>query len=253
MIELKSPSEIERMRKPARIVGEILAALREMVVPGITTGELDGAAERMIEKAGARSAFKNYRVGSAVFPAVLCTSVNEEIVHGIPSEARELLEGDIVSLDFGVEYGGYYGDSAMTLPVGTIDEESRRLLEVTERSLYAGIDHLHPGERLGDVGAAVQEVAEGAGYSVVREFVGHGIGQALHEEPQVPNYGERGRGRALRVGMVLAVEPMVNLGAAGVRVLKDGWTAVTEDGRRSAHFEHTIAVTATGPEILTRV
>ena len=224
-----------------------------MVTPGITTGDLDGVAERMIEKAGARSAFKNYRVGSAVFPAVLCTSVNDEIVHGIPSGERELLDGDIVSLDFGVEYGGYYGDSAMTLPVGAIDEESRQLLEVTERSLYAGIDHLHAGERLGDVGAAVQEVAEGAGYSVVREFVGHGIGQALHEEPQVPNYGERGRGRALRVGMVLAVEPMVNLGAAGVRVLKDGWTAVTEDGRRSAHFEHTIAVTATGPEILTRV
>ncbi|MEE8311506.1 MAG: type I methionyl aminopeptidase [Candidatus Binatia bacterium] len=253
MIELKSPSEIERMRKPARIVAEILVALREMVMPGITTGDLDGVAERMIEKAGARSAFKNYRVGSAVFPAVLCTSVNDEIVHGIPSGERELLDGDIVSLDFGVEYGGYYGDSAMTLPVGAIDEESRQLLEVTERSLYAGIDHLHAGERLGDVGAAVQEVAEGAGYSVVREFVGHGIGQALHEEPQVPNYGERGRGRALRVGMVLAVEPMVNLGAAGVRVLKDGWTAVTEDGRRSAHFEHTIAVTATGPEILTRV
>ncbi len=253
MIELKSPSEIERMRKPAQIVAEILVALREMVTPGITTGDLDGVAERMIEKAGARSAFKNYRVGSAVFPAVLCTSVNDEIVHGIPSGERELLDGDIVSLDFGVEYGGYYGDSAMTLPVGAIDEESRQLLEVTERSLYAGIDHLHAGERLGDVGAAVQEVAEGAGYSVVREFVGHGIGQALHEEPQVPNYGERGRGRALRVGMVLAVEPMVNLGAAGVRVLKDGWTAVTEDGRRSAHFEHTIAVTATGPEILTRV
>lgn len=253
MIELKSPSEIERMRRPARIVAEILAALVERVAPGVTTGELDRIAEGMIDKSGARSAFKNYRVGSAVFPAVLCTSLNEEIVHGIPSDGRELMEGDIVGLDFGVEYGGYYGDSARTVPVGEIDEESKRLIEVTERSLYAGIDHLRSGERLGDVGSTVQEIAEEAGYSVVREFVGHGIGQALHEEPQVPNYGDRGRGRALRVGMVLAVEPMVNMGDPGVRVLNDGWTAVTADGCRSAHFEHTIAVTADGPEILTRV
>jgi methionyl aminopeptidase len=253
MIELKSPSEIERMRRPARIVAEILAALVERVAPGVTTGELDRMAEGMIDKSGARSAFKNYRVGSAVFPAVLCTSLNEEIVHGIPSDGRELMEGDIVGLDFGVEYGGYYGDSARTVPVGEIDEESKRLIEVTERSLYAGIDHLRSGERLGDVGSTVQEIAEEAGYSVVREFVGHGIGQALHEEPQVPNYGDRGRGRALRVGMVLAVEPMVNMGDPGVRVLNDGWTAVTADGCRSAHFEHTIAVTADGPEILTRV
>lgn len=253
MIELKSPSEIERMRKPARIVAEILASLAERVAPGVTTGDLDRIAEGMIEKSGARSAFKNYRVGSAVFPAVLCTSLNEEIVHGIPSDGRELMEGDIIGLDFGVEYGGYYGDSARTVPVGEIDEESKRLIEVTERSLYAGIDHLRSGERLGDVGSTVQEIAEEAGYSVVREFVGHGIGQALHEEPQVPNYGDRGRGRALRVGMVLAVEPMVNMGDPGVRVLNDGWTAVTADGCRSAHFEHTIAVTADGPEILTRV
>ncbi len=253
MIELKSPSEIERMRRPARIVAEILAALVERVAPGVTTGELDRIAEGMIDKSGARSAFKNYRVGSAVFPAVLCTSLNEEIVHGIPSDGRELMEGDIVGLDFGVEYGGYYGDSARTVPVGEIDEESKRLIEVTERSLYAGIDHLRSGERLGDVGSTVQDIAEEAGYSVVREFVGHGIGQALHEEPQVPNYGDRGRGRALRVGMVLAVEPMVNMGDPGVRVLNDGWTAVTADGCRSAHFEHTIAVTADGPEILTRV
>ena len=192
MIELKSPSEIERMRKPARIVAEILASLAERVAPGVTTGDLDRIAEGMIEKSGARSAFKNYRVGSAVFPAVLCTSLNEEIVHGIPSDGRELMEGDIIGLDFGVEYGGYYGDSARTVPVGEIDEESKRLIEVTERSLYAGIDHLRSGERLGDVGSTVQEIAEEAGYSVVREFVGHGIGQALHEEPQVPNYGDRG-------------------------------------------------------------
>ena len=252
MIELKSPAEVERMRKPTRIVAEILAELRSRVAPGVTTGELDQVAERLIEKSGARSAFKNYRVGTAVFPAVLCISVNEEIVHGIPSD-RALEDGDIVGLDFGVEYGGYYGDSAVTVAVGTIDEDSRRLMEVTERSLHAGIEHLRPGQRLGDVGEAVQSVAEGAGYSVVREFVGHGIGQALHEEPQVPNYGEPGRGRALRVGMVIAIEPMVNMGSPAVKVLEDGWTAVTRDGKRSAHFEHTVAVTENGPEILTRV
>ena len=251
MIELKSASEIEKMRRPARVVAEVLAALRDMVRPGTTTAELDRAAERMINRAGARSAFKNYRVGSVVFPAVLCVSINEEVVHGIPSD-RALKEGDIVSLDFGVEIDGYYGDSAITVPVGKIDDDSQRLIETTERSLYAGIEHLRPGERLGDVGAAVQRVAESEGFSVVRDFVGHGIGRALHEEPQVPNYGTPGRGRALKPGMVIAIEPMVNVGTPGVRVLDDGWTAVTADGRRSAHFEHTVAVTTDGPEILTR-
>ena len=252
MIELKSKAEIEKMRKPARIVAEILHTVREMVRPGVTTADLDRTAEKMIARAGARSAFKNYRVGNVVFPAVLCTSVNEEIVHGIPSD-RKLRDGDIISLDFGVEVDGYYGDSAITVAVGEIDEESRRLIDVTERSLYAGIEHLRCGERLGDVGAAVQEVAEADGFSVVRDFVGHGIGRALHEDPQVPNFGTRGRGRALKVGMVIAIEPMVNLGEPGVRVLDDGWTAVTSDGLRSAHFEHTVAVTDDGPEILTRV
>jgi methionyl aminopeptidase len=251
VIELKSPAEIDKMRRPARIVADVLESLRAMVRPGVTTAELDRAAERMIQKAGARSAFKNYRVGAAVFPAVLCVSINDEVVHGIPSN-RALRDGDIVSLDFGVEVEGYYGDAAITVAVGSVDEDSRRLIETTERSLYAGIEHLRPGERLGDVGAAVQRVAESEGFSVVRDFVGHGIGRALHEEPQVPNFGTPGRGRALKPGMVIAIEPMVNVGVPGVRVLEDGWTAVTADGRRSAHFEHTVAVTDDGPEILTR-
>jgi methionyl aminopeptidase len=238
------------MRKPAKLVAEILAVLRGMVRPGITTAELDRTAERMIERGGARSAFKNYRVGNAVFPAVLCVSINEQVVHGIPSN-RVLREGDIVSLDFGVSIDGYYGDAAVTVPVGGIDEDSRRLIETTERSLYAGIENLRPGCRLGDVGAAVQQVAEAEGFSVVRDFVGHGIGRSLHEEPQVPNFGTPGKGRALKAGMVIAIEPMINMGTPGVRVLDDGWTAVTADGRRSAHFEHTVAVGENGPEILT--
>lgn len=252
MIELKTAAEIERMRKPAQIVGNILAELKSLVRPGVTTAELDRVAEKRINEAGARSAFKNYKVGANVFPAVLCASINEEVVHGIPTD-RAVREGDILSLDFGVEIDGFYGDSALTVAVGEIDEESRLLLEVTERSLYAGIAEMHPGARIGDIGAAVQEVAEAEGFSIVRDFVGHGIGRALHEEPQVPNYGSRGKGRGLRVGMVLAVEPMVNLGGPEVRVLDDGWTAVTADGRRAAHFEHTIAITENGPEILTKV
>ena len=250
MIELKTPAEIEKMRKPSRIVAEILAVLREMVRPGVPTAELDRTAERMIDRAGARSAFKNYRVGNAVFPAVLCVSINEQVVHGIPSN-RVLRDGDIVSLDFGVSIDGYFGDAAITVPVGEVDAESRRLIEATERSLYEGIKQLRPGSRLGDVGAAVQNVAEAEGFSIVRDFVGHGIGRALHEEPQVPNFGTPGKGRALKAGMVIAIEPMVNAGIPGVRVLDDGWTAVTADGRRSAHFEHTVAVRENGPEILT--
>jgi methionyl aminopeptidase len=250
VIELKTPAEIEKMRKPSRIVAEILAVLREMVRPGVPTAELDRTAERMIDRAGARSAFKNYRVGNAVFPAVLCVSINEQVVHGIPSN-RVLRDGDIVSLDFGVSIDGYFGDAAITVPVGEVDAESRRLIEATERSLYEGIKQLRPGSRLGDVGAAVQNVAEAEGFSIVRDFVGHGIGRALHEEPQVPNFGTPGKGRALKAGMVIAIEPMVNAGIPGVRVLDDGWTAVTADGRRSAHFEHTVAVRENGPEILT--
>jgi methionyl aminopeptidase len=252
MIDLKTPAEIDKMRKPAHIVGTILAELRTLIRPGVTTGELDRVAEKRINEFGARSAFKNYKVGPNVFPAVLCASVNEEVVHGIPND-RPVEEGDILSLDFGVEIDGFFGDSAFTAAVGEIDEESRRLLEVTERSLFAGIAEMKPGGRIGDIGAAVQEVAENEGFSVVRDFVGHGIGRALHEDPQVPNFGSRGKGRGLRAGMVLAVEPMVNVGTPEVRVLDDGWTAVTADGRRSAHFEHTIAITENGAEILTKV
>jgi methionyl aminopeptidase len=250
VIELKSRSEVEKMRRASGVVSAILSELEGMVAPGVTTKFLDREAEKLIKKHGAKPAFKNYQVGPNVFPAVLCVSVNEEIVHGIPS-GRKLVDGDIVSLDFGVVFEEFFGDSAVTVPVGKIDEESRRLIETTERCMYAGIEQLRPGKRLGDVGAAVQEVAEREGYGVVRDFVGHGIGRALHEDPQVPNFGVSGRGQALRAGMVLAIEPMINLGTSGVRVLDDGWTAVTADGARSAHFEHTVAVTEDGPVILT--
>jgi methionyl aminopeptidase len=251
MIELKSPREIERMRGAARITAEILAELRATVRPGVTTGDLDRRAERLIEKSGARSAFKGYQVGAVVYPKVLCVAVNDEVVHGIPSDTCELADGDIISLDFGVEYDGFYGDCAVTVPVGDIDPESARLLEVTRGALEAGIAELEPGKKLGDVGARVQKVAEEAGFSVVLDFVGHGIGRALHEDPQVPNFGKPGRGRTLKPGMVLAVEPMVNMGTHRVKIDADGWTARTVDGKRSAHFEHTIAITDEGPEVLT--
>lgn len=253
MIELKTEAELERMRRPARITAEILAALCEKARPGVTTADLDREAARLIAKLGARSAFKNYRVGSAVYPAVLCASVNDEIVHGIPSETRELVEGDIIGLDFGVSVDGFFADSARTVAIGRVDEDSARLIAATEESMNLGIEQACEGGRLGDIGAAVQERAEAAGFSVVRDFVGHGIGRALHEDPQVPNFGKRGRGRTISAGMVLAIEPMVNAGSASVRVDDDGWTARTADGRRSAHFEHTVAVTRRGPEILTRV
>jgi methionyl aminopeptidase len=241
------------MRRPARITAEILAALLEKARPGVTTADLDREAERLIAKAGARSAFKNYRVGSAVFPAVLCASVNDEVVHGIPSDIRELADGDIIGLDFGVEIDGYFGDAAVTVAIGKVDDRSARLIQATEESLMRGIEQAREGARLGDIGSAVQEKAESAGFSVVRDFVGHGIGRALHEDPQVPNFGKSGRGRTIAAGMVLAIEPMVNAGTAAVRVDDDGWTARTADGSRSAHFEHTVAVTRRGPEILTRV
>jgi len=250
MIEIKSRSEVEQMRRASGIVAEILAELVEMVRPGLTTAALDAAAEERIARLGAKPAFKNYRVGDSIFPAVLCTSVNEEIVHGIPS-GRTLVEGDIIGLDFGVIYEGYYADSAVTVPVGRVDPKSERLIATTRRCLDAAIEQLHPGRRIGDVGSVVQAIAEAEGYGVVRDFVGHGIGRALHEDPQVPNFGIAGRGRSLKPGMVLAVEPMINEGSPGVRVLSDGWTAVTADGKRSAHFEHTVAITEDGPWVLT--
>src|SRR5271165_2246489 len=237
------------MRKSGRIVREILDELRSMVAPGVTTMDLERAAERKIWKSGAKPAFKGYYD----YPCVLCTSVNEEIVHGIPSEKRVLKAGDIVSIDCGVVLDGYYGDAAITVPVDeSVKPEVRKLLEVTEASLYKGIEQARIGNAVGDVGAAVQEYVEANGFSVVREFVGHGIGTKLHEEPQVPNFGARGRGPRLREGMVLAIEPMVNSGAPETRVLDDKWTAVTVDGSSSAHFEHCVAVTDDGPVILTQ-
>ncbi|MHB8303406.1 MAG: type I methionyl aminopeptidase [Acidobacteriaceae bacterium] len=246
-IVIRTAKEIARMRRSGVALRKVLDMLQEKIGPGMTTMDLEKIAEAAIKDAGAISAFKGYHD----FPCVLCTSVNEEVVHGIPSDTRVLHEGDIVSIDCGLIIDGYYADSAITLPVGKIAEPARHLLEATDQSLQAAITAVRPGATLGDVGAAVQEVAEAAGFSVVREFVGHGIGTQMHEEPQVPNYGRRGQGIKLREGMVLAIEPMVNAGQHTVRVLKDGWTAVTVDGSLSAHFEHTVAVQADGAFVLT--
>jgi methionyl aminopeptidase len=249
MIVCKSAVEIEKMRRSGRIVRQVLDHVRVLVAPGVTTMDLERAAEKKIKELGAKPAFKGYYD----YPCVLCTSVNEEIVHGIPSEKRALKAGDIVSIDCGVVLDGYYGDAAITVPVDeSVKPEVRKLLEVTESSLYKGIEQVRVGNAVGDVGAAVQEYVESNGFSVVREFVGHGIGTKLHEEPQVPNFGSRGHGPRLREGMVIAIEPMVNYGKAGTRVLEDKWTAVTVDGSCSAHFEHCVAVTKDGPVILTQ-
>jgi methionyl aminopeptidase len=248
-IVCKSQSEIEKMRKSGRIVREILDELRSMVAPGVTTMDLEKAAERKIWKSGAKPAFKGYYD----YPCVLCTSVNEEIVHGIPSEKRVLKAGDIVSIDCGVVLDGYYGDAAITVAVGdSVSPERQKLMEVTEQSLYKAIEQVKIGNRVSDIGAAVQEYVEANGFSVVREFVGHGIGTKLHEEPQVPNFRSGGADTRLREGMVLAIEPMVNSGRPEAKVLDDKWTAVTADGSSSAHFEHCVAVTKDGPLILTQ-
>jgi len=247
-VVLKSQEEIEKMQRAGRVVREVLELVRDHVRPGATTLDLERVAESRIAELGARPAFKGYHG----YPCVLCTSVNSEVVHGIPSKKRILKEGDIVSVDCGAVIDGYYGDAAITIPVGQkIEPQTQRLLQVTEASLKAGIAAVKPGATLGDIGAAVQGVVEAEGFSVVRDFVGHGIGVHMHEEPQVPNFGQAGRGMKLRAGMVLAIEPMVNVGKPDVRVLKDGWTAVTDDGSMSAHFEHTVAVTDTGARILT--
>jgi methionyl aminopeptidase len=248
-IVCKSATEIEKMRRSGRIVRQVLDHVRSLVKPGATTMELERAAEKKMKDLGAKPAFKGYYD----YPCVLCTSVNEEIVHGIPSDKRVLNKGDIVSVDCGVVLDGYYGDAAITVPVGDeIKPELQKLLEVTEKSLYRAIEATRIGNAVGDVGAAVQEYVEANGFSVVREFVGHGIGTRLHEEPQVPNFGVRGHGARLREGMVLAIEPMVNYGKPETRVLSDKWTAVTADGSYSAHFEHCVAVTRDGPVILTQ-
>lgn len=246
-IVIKSPREIEKMRRSGQVVREILEYVRGLVKPGMTTMDLEEAAAARMHEMGVKPAFKGYRG----YPAVLCTSVNSEVVHGIPSAKRELKDGDIVSVDTGVVIDGYYGDSATTVAVGKIDPRTQKLLEVTEASLRRGIEAVKAGATLGDIGAAVQEAVEAERFSVVREFVGHGIGTRLHEDPQVPNYGRRGQGQKLKKGMVLCIEPMVSAGKPGVQVLEDGWTAVTEDGSLSAHYEHTVAVTADGAMILT--
>ena len=247
MIVCRSAAELERMREAGRLVGEVLTALRAAVAPGVTTGDLDALAEAHILKAGATPAFKGYHG----YPATICASINDEVIHGIPSGRRVLQEGDIVSLDVGAQLGGYFGDSAITVPVGQVSDDAARLLRATEESLFKAIERVRPGARVSDIGHAVQKHVEAFGFSVVREFVGHGIGEQMHEEPQVPNYGEPGRGPRLAEGMVIAIEPMVNAGKAAVKVLGDGWTAVTKDGSLAAHFEHTVAVTAGDPWILT--
>ena len=247
MIVCKSASELVRMRTANALVADVLGALKAMVLPGVTTLDLDAVAESLVRDGGAEPAFKGYRG----YPATVCASVNEEVVHGIPSK-RPLKAGDIVSLDVGVLLDGFYGDSALTVPVGEISVAAAKLLSVTEQSLERAISAVRAGARVSDLGHAVQHYVEANGYSVVREFVGHGIGTKLHEEPQIPNYGQPGQGPRLAEGMVLAIEPMVNIGSATVKILKDGWTAVTSDGNLSAHFEHTVAVTAEGAEVLTR-
>jgi len=247
MITLKSEREIGLMRKAGAIVAQILEEMAQMAVPGATTGDLDRYAEARTKELGAIPAFKGYHG----FPASVCISVNDEVVHGIPSFKRILKEGDIVGLDFGVISDGWYGDSARTVGVGQVSKEAKQLIEVTQEGLNRGIQQCREGNRVFDIGHAVQNYVEGFGYGVVREFVGHGIGRALHEDPQVPNYGPKGKGLGLKVGMVLAIEPMINAGSHEVKVLGDGWTAVTVDRSLSAHFEHTVAITPRGPEILT--
>jgi len=248
MILLKSPQEIARMEKANRIVAEVLEGIKELIRPGVETRELDEAAEEYCRRLGVEPAFKGYRG----YPRSICVSVNEEVVHGIPG-ARRLKAGDLVSLDFGVKYDGYYGDAALTVAVGAVDPQDRLLLDTTEEALYAGIDQFRVGGRLSDISHAVQTVVEKQGFAVIREFVGHGIGRSLHEDPQIPNFGKAGQGPLLQVGMTLAIEPMTSAGSWQVKILSDGWTAVTQDGARAAHFEHTVALTESGALILSRL
>ena len=245
MVILKSPKEIEKIRQSNVIVAEILEILRKKVVPGTDTLTLDKISEEQGLARNAKPAFKGYRG----YPYSLCTSVNQQVVHGFPSR-RPLKEGDILSMDFGIFYNGYYGDSAITVPVGKVSEVARGLMETTKKALFLGIDQAAPGKRLSDISHAIQSHVEAAGFSVVRKFVGHGIGKALHEDPQIPNYGKPGMGIRLKPGMVIAIEPMVNVGSYEVKTLEDGWTTVTKDGSLSAHFEHTVAITEDGPVIL---
>lgn len=248
MIVLKSEEEIKRMAEACRIVAEVLDGIRKKVAPGVMTRELDEFAESYIISKGAKPAFKGYRG----YPSTVCASVNEQVVHGIPS-AVKLKDGDIISIDVGVNYKGFFGDAAITVPVGSVSKKVMKLLETTENALEAGIEKAVVGNRLSDISSTIQEYVESEGFSVVRTFVGHGIGRELHEEPQIPNYGKPGAGPKLMEGMTLAIEPMVNAGSWEVNILKDGWTAVTKDGSLSAHFEHTIAITNNGQSILTKL
>lgn len=248
MINLKTDRELGLMRDAGRVVAEALHELKKAVKPGVTTLALDSLVEDILRRRGARPAFKGYQG----YPASICTSLNYEVVHGIPG-LKSLVEGDIISIDVGAEINGYYGDAAVTLPVGEVDDLSKRLLLATEAALMAGIEQCHKGRRLSDISHAVQAAAESRGFSVVRDYVGHGIGREMHEDPQVPNFGRPGRGLRLSPGLVLAIEPMVNVGRHEVELLDDGWTVVTTDRSRSAHFEHTVAVTENGPEILTKL
>jgi methionyl aminopeptidase len=248
LIILKSQDEIKRIAEACRIVAEALEGVKEIVVPGITTFELNRFVESFIVSKNAKPAFKEYRG----YPSSLCTSINEQVIHGIPSSTK-LKEGDIVSLDIGVYYRGFYGDAALTLPVGETEDVAKKLLSVTEEALYSGIENSVIDNRLFDISSAIQSHVEAAGFSVVRNFVGHGIGRELHEEPQIPNFGRPGEGSVLMEGMTLAIEPMVNVGGWEVVILDDGWTAVTKDKSLSAHFEHTVAITSEGPKALTKL
>lgn len=248
MIKLKSSKEIKKMHKSSLIVAEILQGLKALVKPGITTLELDSYAEAEVFKRGGKPAFR----GFGGYSYSICTSVNNEIIHGLPSE-RKLVEGDIISIDFGVLYKGYYGDSAITLTVGTVSEKARHLIDVTREALYRGIEQAVPKNKLGDISFAIQKTAEEEGFSVVRDFTGHGIGKALHEDPVVPNHGIRGYGPLLKVGLVLAIEPMINEGSFEIKKHSNGWTVMTDDDKLSAHFEHTIAITNKGPIILSEI
>jgi len=249
LIPLKTPAELEVMQENGGILATVLEGVKLLANPGVTTFELDRFAEEAIRKAGAIPAFKGYRG----YPSTLCCSVNEEVVHGFPSKKRKLQDGDIISLDIGLKRGGLYSDMAVTVPIGATTDAVKRFLEISEKSLWEGIKNAVPGNRLGDISHAIQAYVEHRGFSVVREYVGHGIGHRLHEEPALPNFGPPHVGPRLEVGMVLAIEPMVNMGAYAVRVLDDGWTVVTEDGSLSAHFEHSVAVTSDGPRVLTNL
>jgi methionyl aminopeptidase len=252
-IPIKTRTEIEKMREAARHVAEVLLILQDRVEPGMPTSELDRVAEKEISQRGVKSSFKGYDpYGLPKYPAVVCISINDEIVHGIPGD-RRIEEGDLISIDFGVSVDGYHGDSAVTVMVGDVEEEKRRLVEKTHESLDKGIETMRPGKRLSDIGHAVQSHVEPEGFSVVRDFAGHGIGSEMHEPPWVPNYGAKGRGPRLQPGMVFAIEPMVNAGRADIEILDDEWTAVTADGSSSAHFEHTILIAEDGPDVLTRI